>query len=92
MRRANLTPARLKFFRAFIDRTEDIIARAQAQNTLRKDVKARYLTYIFLEAIEAFVSTMVIENYPIRGKSHKQRIALSLLTVFSMESAPYRRN
>jgi hypothetical protein len=88
MRRANLAPAPLKFFRAFIDRTEDIIARAQAQNTLRKDVKARYLTYIFLGAIEAFVSTMVIENYPIRGKTHKQRIALSLLTVFFNGARP----
>lgn len=79
---ANLTPDRMKFFKSFMDRTEDIMARAQADNALRKDVKARYMTNIFLGAIETFVSTMVLENHPIQGKAQKQRIANSILKVF----------
>lgn len=79
---ANLTPDRMKFFKSFMDRTEDIMTRAQADNALRKDVKARYMTNIFLGAIETFVSTMVLENHPIQGKAQKQRIANSILKVF----------
>jgi TetR/AcrR family transcriptional regulator, fatty acid metabolism regulator protein len=84
----NLTPDRLKFFKSFMDRTEDIMDRAQAQNALRSDVKARYMTNIFLGAIETFVSTMVLENHPIQGKAQKQRIATSILTVFFNGARP----
>lgn len=78
----NLTPARLKWFKIFIDRVENIMAAAQSQNTIRADIKARYLTYIFLGAIETFISTMVLENHPIRSRTQKQRIATGLLEVF----------
>jgi TetR/AcrR family transcriptional regulator, fatty acid metabolism regulator protein len=78
----NLTPARLKWFKVFIDRVENIMVAAQSQNALRDDIKARYLTYIFLGAIETFISTMVLENHPIRSRSQKQRIATGLLEVF----------
>jgi len=78
----NLTPARLKWFKVFIDRVERIIAEAQSQNTLRTDIKARYLTYIFLGALETFISTMVLDNHPISSRSQKQRIATGLLEVF----------
>ncbi len=85
---ANLTPERLKFFKSFMDRIEDIIARGQAENTVRNDVKARYMTYIFLGAIETFFSTLVLENYPIKGKAQKHRIASSILTVFFNGARP----
>ena len=64
---ANLTPERLEWFKVFMDRTEKIIAQAQAKKALRADVKARYLTYFFLGALESFVSAMVLENQPLKG-------------------------
>jgi AcrR family transcriptional regulator len=84
----NLTPPRLKLFKSFMDRVEMILSSAQAENAVRADVKPRYLTYIFLGAVETFVSTMVLENHPLRGKNQKQRIAGSLLTVFFNGARP----
>jgi TetR/AcrR family fatty acid metabolism transcriptional regulator len=78
----NLTPDRLEWFRVFMSRTETIIAAAQSKNMLRSDVRARYLTFIFLGALESFISAMVLENQPLRGRSQKQRIAAGLLEVF----------
>ena len=57
-----------------MDRTEKIIAQAQAKKALRADVKARYLTYFFLGALESFVSAMVLENQPLKGSGQKDRI------------------
>ena len=54
-----------------MDRTEKIIAQAQAKKALRADVKARYLTYFFLGALESFVSAMVLENQPLKGPGQK---------------------
>ncbi len=79
---ANLTPARLKFFKIFFDKTEKIMAGAQETNELRSDIKARYLTYIFFGALESFVSTMVLENQPLKGPAQKERIVSGLLEVF----------
>jgi TetR/AcrR family transcriptional regulator, fatty acid metabolism regulator protein len=79
---ANLTPARLDRFKMFMSRTEAIIAQAQEQKNLRADVKARYLTYIFLGALECFVSTMVLEHQPLKGQSQKDRIECGLMEVF----------
>ncbi len=84
----NLTPPRLKWFKEFMSRTEGIIATAQAQTALRADIRPRYLTYIFLGAVETFISTMVLENHPLRGKAQKQRIAVSLLEVFLNGARP----
>jgi len=79
---ANLTPDRLEWFKVFMNRTEQIIRLAQDQKLLRSDVRARYLTYIFLGALESFISAMVLENQPLRGRGQKQRIAAGLLEVF----------
>lgn len=79
---ANLTPIRLKWIKHFMDRIENSIADAQTDQILRKDVKARYLTHIFLGAIEGFISAMVLENQPLKGRAQKQRITLGLLEVF----------
>jgi TetR/AcrR family fatty acid metabolism transcriptional regulator len=84
----NLTPPRLVYFKSFMDRVEAMISQAQAEQAVRTDIKPRYLTYIFLGAVETFVSTMVLENHPLRGKNQKQRIAKSLLTVFFYGARP----
>lgn len=79
---ANLTPARLDRFKMFMSRTEAIITEAQVAKTLRSDVKARYLTYIFLGALECFISTMVLENQPLKGQGQKDRIERGIMEVF----------
>jgi TetR/AcrR family transcriptional regulator, fatty acid metabolism regulator protein len=85
---ANLTPSRLKWFRIFMTRTEEIMAQAQTGNALRPDIKPTYLTYIFLGSLETFVSTMVLQNHPIKGLKQKQRIAAALLEVFLNGARP----
>jgi TetR/AcrR family transcriptional regulator, fatty acid metabolism regulator protein len=84
----NLTPERLEWFRLFMSRTEGIITTAQGKNMLRSDVRARYLTFIFLGALESFISAMVLENQPLKGRSQKQRIAAGLLEVFFNGARP----
>lgn len=78
----NLTAARLDHFRKFMSLTEGLISEGQREAVLRRDFKARYLTYIFLGALEAFISTMVLAEQTIRGDAQKQRIADSILEVF----------
>jgi AcrR family transcriptional regulator len=87
---ANLTPARLKWFKLFMARIERIMEEGQTRKILRADVKARYLVYIFLGALESFVSAMVFENQPLRGHTQKHRIATGLLEVFFNGSRPKR--
>jgi TetR/AcrR family fatty acid metabolism transcriptional regulator len=84
----NLTTPRVEWLRNFMKRTEKIIALGQAQNLLRSDVKAFYLTYIFLGAIDSFVSVMVVEKLPLKGRTQKQRIAAALLEVFLNGARP----
>ena len=79
---SNLTADRLEYFKKFMSLTEAIITEGQENETLRKDFKARYLTYIFLGALEAFVSTMVLADQNIKGNAQKKRIAESILEVF----------
>ncbi|MGD8229301.1 MAG: TetR/AcrR family transcriptional regulator [Desulfobacteraceae bacterium] len=79
---SNLTEARLEYFKKFMSLTEAIIVEGQKNKTLRKDFKARYLTYIFLGALEAFISTMVLADQNIKGDVQKKRIVESILEVF----------
>ncbi|MBI5570736.1 MAG: TetR/AcrR family transcriptional regulator [Desulfomonile tiedjei] len=79
---AALTQERVQMFRVFMGNTEKIIAWGQTQKILRSDIKPRYLTYIFLGALESFISIMVLEGRPLKGRSEKQRIATALLEVF----------
>jgi TetR/AcrR family transcriptional regulator, fatty acid metabolism regulator protein len=88
---ANLTPARLHWFKMFLSRTEKIMSVGQANKILRTDIKARYLTYIFLGAIESFISAMVLENQPLRSKAQKLRIAVGLLHVFMDGARPVKQ-
>ena len=88
---ANLTPACLHWFKMFLSSTEKIMSVGQANKILRTDIKARYLTYIFLGAIESFVSAMVLENQPLRSKAQKLRIAVGLLQVFMNGARPVKQ-
>ncbi len=78
----NLTSERLDDFKRFMAETERVITEGQENGVLRTDFKARYLTYIFLGSLEAFVSTMVLANQKIKGDPQKKRIAESILEVF----------
>lgn len=79
---ANLTRKRLERFKGFMTLTEEVIVEGQTRGVLRDDFKARYLTYIFLGALETFVSAMVLVNQKIKGDAQKKRIAGSILEVF----------
>jgi hypothetical protein len=85
---ANLKPDHLQSFKIFFDRAEKIIARAQSDGELRSDIRARYLTYIFLGALESFLSAMVLENQPLKGRNQKKRIADGVLQVFFNGARP----
>ena len=55
---------------------------AQERKRIRSDFRGRYLTYIFLGAIETFMSAMVLAGQSIEGDDQKQRIASCILDVF----------
>jgi len=78
----NLTSYRLDHFKKSMSLTEEIIAEGQKKQLLRTDIKARYLTYMFLGSIETFLSTMVLVDQKIKGDTQKERIAQSILEVF----------
>jgi TetR/AcrR family fatty acid metabolism transcriptional regulator len=78
----NLTPERVEMFRTFIERTGRIIKQGQSQNVFRTDIRTSYLTYIFLGAMESFISILVLENRPVKGRAQKQQISTALLEVF----------
>ena len=78
----NLTSYRLDHFKKSMSLTEEIIAEGQKKKLLRTDIKARYLTYMFLGAVETFLSTMVLVDQKIKGDTQKERIAKSILEVF----------
>ena len=79
---ANLTPERKEMFKIFGEKTEKIIKDGQSKNIFRTDIRPRYLTYIFLGAMESFISILVLENRPLKGRAQKQRISTALLEVF----------
>jgi TetR/AcrR family fatty acid metabolism transcriptional regulator len=78
----NLTSYRLDYFKKSMALTEAVIAEGQKRKLLRTDIKARYLTYMFLGAVETFLSTMVLVDQKIKGDTQKKRIAKSILEVF----------
>lgn len=78
----NLTRGRLENFKKFMLLTEGVIAEGQTTRILRRDFKARYLTYIFLGSLETFVSALVLVDQRIKNDGQKKRIAGSILEVF----------
>ncbi|RLF53984.1 MAG: hypothetical protein DRN37_10885 [Thermoplasmata archaeon] len=85
---ANLTRHRLEHFKKWMSMTEAIIKEGQESGVLRVDFKARYLTYIFLGALETFVSAMVLAGQEIKDDAQKQRISDSILEVFMNGARP----
>ena len=55
-------------------RTEKIITKGQEDGLIRSDLRPRYLTYFFLGSLEALISTMVLENQPLKDSEHKNRL------------------
>jgi TetR/AcrR family fatty acid metabolism transcriptional regulator len=86
---ANLNPHRLEHFKSYLSLTEKVFQQGQDQSILRRDLKGRYLTFIFLGALETFISIMVFEKQSIKNKAQKDRIAQSILKVF-LEGAAHR--
>ncbi|MFH0788804.1 MAG: TetR/AcrR family transcriptional regulator [Pseudomonadota bacterium] len=78
----NLTKTRLDFFKKFIALTEAIVSQGQKKGVLRSDFETHYLTYIFLGALDTFLSVMVLGDQKIKNNSHKERIADTILEVF----------
>lgn len=79
---ANLTPQRLAPFKDFMTIMDDLIRNGQGQGHLKGDLNPRYLTYILLGSVEAFLSIMVLEKKSIKGNRQKERMAESILEVF----------
>lgn len=79
---SNLTPDRLKNFMKLMSRTDAVMAEGQKAGLLRKDVKPRYLTYMFLGALETFVTAMVLVDQSLNRDSQVGRIAEAILDVF----------
>ena len=78
----NLTPDRLAHFKDFMEMTQEVIKEGQAQGLLRDDFPSRYLTYIFLGALETFVSAMVLVDQKFKDNRQKDRVAKAILEVF----------
>ncbi|MBU2550211.1 MAG: TetR/AcrR family transcriptional regulator [Proteobacteria bacterium] len=78
----NLTPDRLVRFKRLLSKVEEVIRQAQDQGSIRPDIKARYQTYVFLGAVDSLLSTMVLENQPLKGQAQRQRLAQAILTIF----------
>ncbi|MBW2285895.1 MAG: TetR/AcrR family transcriptional regulator [Deltaproteobacteria bacterium] len=78
----NLTPERLKKFMKLMSRTDAVMTEGQKGGLLRKDVKPRYLTYIFLGALETFISAMVLVDQSLTKDSQVGRLGDAILDVF----------
>ncbi len=78
----NLTETRLGHFKKFFRFTEDLLVQGQKTKILRADVESRYLTYIFLGALDTFLSVMVLGEESLKSDRQKEKITDSILEVF----------
>ncbi len=78
----NLTKSRLDDFKKFFSLAEAIFILGQKNGVLRSDFEARYLTYIFLGAMETFLTIMVFGDQKIKNDAQKEKIADTILEVF----------
>ncbi|MFH1134620.1 MAG: TetR/AcrR family transcriptional regulator [Pseudomonadota bacterium] len=85
---SNLTPERLGRFKKLMALIEIMMTKAQAEGSIRKDLRPRYLTYFFLGSLETFLSTMVLDNQPLGSKSQKKRLAEAVVTIFFEGAGP----
>ncbi len=79
---SKLNAKRLEYSIKFVDRIDAMMEAGQAGGLLRQDMKARYLSYIFMGAMNTIVSAMVFVNEKIKGDDQKARITESLLDLF----------
>ena len=79
---------RLEYFKKFMAITEGVMAEGQKAGSLRQDIEAHYLTYIFLGAMETFISVMVYGEQKVKSDQQKERITTSLLEVFLNGAQP----
>jgi len=75
------TPRGLSKFRNMFVLFEEIMSIGQKKKVLRSDIATHYLTYIFLGAIEAFLSVVVLGNEKLT-QDRKNRAATSIISVF----------
>ncbi|MEW6332640.1 MAG: TetR/AcrR family transcriptional regulator [Thermodesulfobacteriota bacterium] len=59
----------------------EIIQEGQSKGRLRGDIPARYLTYVFLGAIDTFLSVMILGKEPLTARRQK-RISDGIMKVF----------
>lgn len=78
----NLTKTRLDNFKKFFSLAEAILILGQKKRVLRSDFEARHLTYIFLGALETFLTIMVFGDQKIKNDAQKEKIADTILEVF----------
>jgi TetR/AcrR family fatty acid metabolism transcriptional regulator len=75
------TTVGLSKFKKFFSLCEDIVKEGQGKGILRSDVKPHYLTYIFLGAVEAFISILVLGKEKL-DISKKKLITDGVIQVF----------
>jgi len=85
---ANLSQSRLRVFKRFIIKVENIIKAGQNNGELRNTIKPRYLTYLFLGNLETIISSMVLDNQGIRDQEQKDRIVNEMLDAFFNGAKP----
>ena len=68
-------------FNKYFALTEEIMREGQDQGVLRKDVPPHYLTYIFLGAIEVFMSVMVLGKENLTNE-REERTVNGIIQVF----------
>lgn len=68
-------------FRKFFALSDEIMSMGQESGYFRSDIAPHYLTYIFLGAMEAFISVMVLGKEKLT-KKREQRIINSIIHVF----------
>jgi len=75
------TAGGLAKFRTFFSLTEEIMREGQKKGFLRSDIGPHYLTYIFLGAIEAFISIMVLGKEEVT-RERRDRTISGIIKVF----------
>jgi TetR/AcrR family fatty acid metabolism transcriptional regulator len=79
------TRGRDKFTRLFA-LCQEIIKDGQTNGFLRSDIKARYLTYVFLGAIDTFLSVMILGEESLT-QAREKRISDGIIQVFLQGAA-----
>jgi TetR/AcrR family fatty acid metabolism transcriptional regulator len=88
---SHASPQRKDNFNKFISLCEDIVLEGQTGGALRNDIPAKHLTYVFLGAIDAFLSVMVLGKEKLT-RARENRIVESVISVFINGAEAGRRH